>query len=324
MSRRARATALLAITAAAGVIAATAVFQGRHHESPSTAVGTASVVSPQTAGSSTPAGAPADGVPRPGAEYVHMGDSYAAGTGPYDLDPTAPVNCQRTLKNPGRQLALRMGWQIRDVSCASAKTENLTVEQYFGAGPQLDALGTATRIVTVVLGANDEDFFDTLVTRCAALGSSAPTGSPCQDTLGADLEAALVEGTRPNLRKAFTDIAAKAPNARIYALGYPWVVPDSGACRPAMRFADGDIPFARTMQALLNKQVKAAAEHAGAVFVDMSRKSDGHDACAAADERWIEPAFDVETGRPTGLPANHPNPRGQRAMADALRAALAR
>lgn len=255
--------------------------------------------------------------------YVHMGDSYGAGTGPYHLAPDAPVPCQRTTKNPARQLAQRMRWQLHDVSCASAKTENLYVEQYFGAGPQLDALNEDVQVVTVVLGANDGDFFDTLVKKCADLGATDPTGAPCRDAMGADLESTLRSQTGPNLRRAFRDIAAKAPNAELYAVGYPFLVPASGACRPALRFADGDIVFARAMLTLLNEQVRTAVEAANGVFVDMSKASEGHDACAPAQDRWIEPAYD-ESGEPTGLPANHPNPRGQQAMATALQAAVKR
>ena len=259
----------------------------------------------------------------PGIEHVHMGDSYAAGTGPYNLVEGAPIPCQRTTVNPGRLLSKRMHWRTRDVACASAKTENLYIEQYFGAGPQLDALSARTRVVTSVLGANDEDFFDTLVTTCAKLGDTDPSGSPCRDAYESQFRAQLTRSTGPNLRKAYLDIAAKAPHARIFAVGYPWLVPAEQACRPSMRFADGDIAFAREMQALLNAQVKAAVEGAGGTFVDMAEGSEGHDACESSDVRWIEPAYD-ETGAPTGLPANHPNARGQAAMAQALEQAIRR
>lgn len=259
-----------------------------------------------------------------GTEHVHMGDSYAAGTGPDNLASGAPIPCQRTTVNPGQLLSKTLRWRTHDVACASAKTENLYVEQYFGAGPQLDALSARTRVVTSVLGANDGDFFDTLVTSCATLGSTDPSGSPCRDAYADQFRSQLTRSTGPNLRKAYRSIAAKAPNAEIFAVGYLWLVPASGACRPALRFADGDIAFVREMEALLNKQVRDAVESVGGTFVDMSELAEGHDACADADVRWIEPAYDAETGAKTGLAANHPNPLGQRAMANALEQAIRR
>lgn len=274
---------------------------------------------PLESGSAARTSAPA--VPPAGSRHVHMGDSYAAGTGPLNLVSGVPIPCQRTTDNSGRQLAERMQWTITDVSCASAKTENLTVEQYFGAGPQLDALNVDTDVVTVVLGANDEDFFDTLVTKCANLGLQDPTGAPCADTYREMFTASLESATGPNLAQAFAEIAQRAPNATVYAAGYSWLTPATGDCRPTLRFADGDIEFAREMQTLLNAQVKAGVEKSGGVYVDMAERSEGHDACASTQKRWIEPAFDT-SGEPTGLAANHPNDRGHTAMADAFEAAI--
>lgn len=259
---------------------------------------------------------------RPGATYVNMGDSYAAGTGGRDLAPDAPVRCQRTASNPGAQVAKRMKWKLTDVSCTSATTENLTVAQNDEVEPQVDALSEKTDVVSVILGANDEAFFGLLVSKCADLGGVHPTGSPCKDQYGDELKAILTDETGPNLTAAFEQIAAAAPNAQIYAVGYPWLVPKSGDCRPALAFADGDIPFARSMQALLNEKLEAAVASVDGTFVDMSGLSDGHDACAGADARWVEPAFDPDTGRRTGVPGNHPNERGQAAMATALEAAI--
>lgn len=267
------------------------------------------------------AGPSMPGVPPAGSQHVHMGDSYAAGTGPLNMVSGAPIACQRTSDNSGQQLADRMKWELTDVSCASAKTENLTVEQYFGAGPQLDALTADTDVVTVVLGANDDDFFDTLVTACANLGVGDPTGSPCANTYREMFTASLQSVTGPNLARAFAQIAAKAPNATIYVAGYPWLTPATGACRPTLRFANGDIEFAREMQTLLNAQVKSGVEKAGGVYVDMAERSAGHDACASKQKRWIEPAF-YATGEPTGLAANHPNARGHTAISAAFEAAI--
>lgn len=314
------AVALIAIAAVASYTVFT-LWPGR------TVSGTARI-----SGGETPASAPASpgtesphALPAglgPGAHHVHMGDSYAAGTGEPDLVPDAPRRCQRTKNNPGARVARELGWDFHDVSCTSATTEHLTVAQHDSLLPQADALDEDTDVVTVVLGANDGAFFGQLVSVCADLGEVDPSGSPCREQYGEELTATLETVTGPNLKAAYREIHSAAPNARIFAIGYPWLLPESGACRPAMRFADGDIAFGREIQALLNEKAEEAVESVGGTFVDMSALSDGHDACASEDVRWIEPAFDAETGRGMGVPGNHPNARGQQAMAGALEAAI--
>ncbi|GAC57674.1 putative esterase [Gordonia hirsuta DSM 44140 = NBRC 16056] len=319
VSRRNILPVLLLVTALIAIIAvATVLVLDRRGEM--TVAGT-----PSSAGGTPSAAAPSQApLPKklgPGARHVHMGDSYAAGTGESDLAPDAPVRCQRTSSNPGIQVAERMKWAVRDVSCTSAKTEHMTQSQHRGLAPQTEALDDSIDVVTVVLGANDEDFFGFLVSRCAGAGAEDPTGSPCRDQYGQELIEKLTSGTGPNLKAAYAEIAAKAPNAEIYAIGYPWLVPASGACRPELGFADGDIAFARELQAELNSRAKSAVESVGGTFVDMAELSDGHDACTTEKVRWIEPAFDAD-GRTMGIPGNHPNARGQRAMADALEKAI--
>lgn len=320
--RRSQKLAYVAILAAMAVTAGTLV--GMHlirHEPPADHA-TGAVTSPSTSASESPKITRT--LPKklgPGARYVNLGDSYAAGTGERDLAPGAPVRCQRTASNPGARLAQRMKWSIHDVSCTSATTAHLTESQHPGLDPQLDALDDTIDVVTVSLGANDGQFFGFLVSKCAGLGEDDPTGSPCRDQYADELTDMLQNETGPSLRDAYAEIAKKAPNAEIYAIGYPWLVPESGACRPELRFADGDIRFARELQDQLNAEAKTAVEAAGGTFVDMSVRADGHDGCAAENVRWVEPANDAD-GNSLGVSANHPNARGQRAMADALEAAV--
>ena len=262
--------------------------------------------------------------PTPDGTYVHLGDSYAAGTGAGEPVSGSSAVCMRTDQNFGEQLARRRGQPVLDVSCAGATTANLTADQYYGVGPQLDALSASTRVVTVMIGGNDADVFATLIGRCASLAESDPAGAPCRTAVGDRIERDLREQVGPALMRAFADIAAAAPNARVVVPGYPWVVPATGSCRPAVQLADGDVRFVREFQTRLNGLVAAAAEASGAVFVDLAERSDGHDACAPPGVRWIEPMRDPATGSRTGVGAMHPNERGQTALADAVATALVR
>jgi lysophospholipase L1-like esterase len=91
-----------------------------------------------------------------GDRYVAMGSSFAAGPGipSYYEDPPTP--CARSNNNYAHQLASRLNLNLTDVSCSGATTAHLTGPR--GAiPPQLDALTSDTRLVTLTIGGNDLD-----------------------------------------------------------------------------------------------------------------------------------------------------------------------
>lgn len=138
------------------------------------------------------------------------------------------------------------------------------------------------------------------------------------DRYGSELTAPIDAEIYPALVDGLTRIRAHAPNARVVIVGYPWILPATQGCYPAMRVAPGDVPYLRGLQADLNDAVRRAAEKTGVTFVDMSQVSQGHDACAGA-ARWIEPQQGT-TARITV----HPNARGHEAIAAQIEAALGR
>lgn len=86
-----------------------------------------------------------------------------------------------------------------------------------------------------------------------------------------------------------------------------------------MPVAEGDVPYLRSLQATLNDAVARAAAQTGVTYVDMSRASEGHDACAPLGVRWIEPVL-----QGTNPVVVHPNALGEAAMADQALQALRR
>lgn len=258
---------------------------------------------------------PLTGEPTAGAtEAVHLGDSYAAGTGVTPLAADSPFPCQRSARNFGALLARREHWRLTDVSCAGATTAELGRPQYEGVPAQLEALGPQTAVVTLTIGGNDAGLFSRLVGGCTRAGRSDPRGHPCRDELSGELTAALDGQVAPDLRRALARIRAAAPNAQILVAGYPRILPATGGCFDQVSIAAGDRPFVRRMEERLNQAVQTAAMAAGATFVDMTGPSAGHDVCAGAAQRWVEPMID-------GPGALHPNARGQQAIADAVAAA---
>ncbi|CAM5308769.1 hypothetical protein STENM327S_06088 [Streptomyces tendae] len=102
---------------------------------------------------------------------------------------------------------------------------------------------------------------------------------------------------------------AKAPHARVAALGYPWITPATAdpSCFVKLPVAAGDVPYLRAIQAHLNDAVRRAAEETGTTYVDFAAVSEGHDACEARGTRWIEPLLFGQSIVPV-----HPNALGER------------
>jgi lysophospholipase L1-like esterase len=249
----------------------------------------------------------------PSLDYVALGDSYSAGSGVLPVDPTNLL-CLRSTANYPHVIASRTGARLDDVTCGAAETKHFTQAQYPGVAPQVNALGAGTDLVTLTIGGNDNGTFINAVTACGTAGLlSGGKGSPCKDRHGTSFDDQIEANTYPALKEALRNVRAKAPNARVAALGYPWIVPATAdpSCFLKLPIASGDVPYLRGIQAHLNAVVRRAAEETGVTYVDFARASEGHDACKATGTRWIEPLL---FGR--NLVPVHPNALGERRMAE--------
>lgn len=260
------------------------------------------------------AAAPAQAAGDDPLDYVALGDSFSAGSGILPLDPTAPLLCARSTANYPHVVAERTGARLTDVTCGGAQTKDFAGSQYPGVAPQLDAVEASTDVVTLTIGGNDNNTFISAILACGSAGVlSGGKGSPCKDTHGDSFTKQIDANTYPALKTALQAVRAKAPNARVGVLGYPWIVPEKAdpACFAKMPIATGDVPYLRGLQAHLNKAVQRAATETGATFVDMAAASDGHDACKPRGTRWIEPVLFGTNFVPV-----HPNALGESKMAD--------
>ena len=243
--------------------------------------------------------------------YVALGDSYSAASGVLPPDPAAPPACLRSTSNYPHVIAGATGARLTDVTCGAADTEDFFTAQYSGVLPQLDAVGAETELVTMTIGGNDSGVFINLVVRCGAAGlSTAGQGSPCKDRYGSSFEDTIRTTTYPALVNALQAVRGAAPAAEVAILGYPWIMPESGGCFPRMPVAEGDVPYLRGIQATLNDAVRRAAAATGATYVNMSKASEGHDACQPLGVRWIEPVL-----QGTNAVVVHPNALGEQQMA---------
>ncbi|MCU1668246.1 MAG: putative secreted hydrolase [Blastococcus sp.] len=247
----------------------------------------------------------------PGLRYVAMGDSYSAASGVLPPDPAAPASCIRSTSNYPHVIAARTGARFTDVTCGAAETKDYFTSQGLGVAPQLAALRPNTQLVTMTIGGNDSGVFINSIAECGAAGlSTLGQGSPCKDRYGSSFQDTIRTTTYPSLVKALRAVRAAAPMAKVAILGYPWILPRTGGCFDKMPVAAGDVPYLRGVQATLNDAVRRAAAATGATYVDMSRVSNGHDACQALGVRWIEPVL-----QGTNAVVVHPNALGESRMA---------
>jgi hypothetical protein len=243
--------------------------------------------------------------------YVALGDSYSAASGVLPPDLAAPPECVRSSLNYPKVIAGKTGARLTDVTCGAAETGHFFTSQYPGVAPQLDAVTTDARLVTMTIGGNDSGVFINTIRDCGTAGlSTLGKGSPCKDRYGSSFQDTIRNTTYPSLVKALRAVRAKAPRAKVAILGYPWIMPASGGCYDKMPIAEGDVPYVRGIQATLNDAVRRAAAATGATYVDLNTVSDGHDACQPLGVRWVEPVL-----QGTNPVIVHPNALGESQMA---------
>ncbi|MFJ4100077.1 SGNH/GDSL hydrolase family protein [Amycolatopsis japonica] len=251
--------------------------------------------------------------------YVALGDSYTSGT----LIPnTVNLPCTRSDHNYPSLVAAKLAPRsFTDVSCSGAATPDMTGSQLLaGNPPQFDALKPDTDLVTVGIGGNDIPFSE-IVLNCGARGVFVPHGSPCKNFYtsgGRDALTAKVRAVGPKVGKVLDGIHQRSPRAKVVLVGYPTVMPDSGAnCWPSIPISDGDAPYLRDITKLLNQVLAEQASVHGATFVDTYTSSIGHDVCQLPFVKWIEGILPTSPGSPV-----HPNAAGTDNQARQVLAAL--
>ncbi|WP_205471402.1 SGNH/GDSL hydrolase family protein [Nocardioides sp. SYSU D00038] len=229
-------------------------------------------------------GGPGLGVDRNGAAtYVALGDSYSAAYGVpqvYDV-------CLRSSSNYPSQVAAELDLPFVDVTCVGATTREL-----FRGGrirtekvpAQLSALTEETRVVTLGIGAEDLGLFGALVPMCIGLASESPYEAPCatgysQAKDAVEQLARNFERMRRGVTRGLAAIHEKAPEATVFLVGYPQIVPARGTCED-LPIAPQDYPWLRQLFVQLSDELRTLAKQGDAVYVDLLPASKGHDICA--------------------------------------------
>ncbi len=269
------------------------------------------------------AGATCDtrGAPPADACYVALGDSYAAGL----VDGTPP--CRRSPDG----YPYVYDHEVQFWACSGAMIA--TVEQ-----TQLAHLRPTTRLVTITVGGNDTGIiggielciahFPRLTGHFPNLDIRGPICAPTADD--PEYSPATFAKLRLRLADLYSAIHARAPQARIFVLGYPNPLPAAAPANgcPALAplgvtsfkyfsLLPEIIPYWAKLLERLNATIRfAAADSRVAAYISPDEAFAGHDVCGS------QPLFFRISILPSSTVMSlHPDVAGQIVLAQLLRKA---
>lgn len=247
--------------------------------------------------------------------YVALGSSYAAGLGLGPRAPGSPIISARTVNGYPQQLArLLKVPSFTDMSSSGSTVRHVLHGGQMLLGPQIDALGPDTRLVTLTAGGNDVGYVGDLTAMAYSnqggiigtlVGVFWNGAKPVAERKFSDLE--------NNLTATLFEIRRRSPSARIVVATYPTILPDSGTCA-ALGISEGQAELMRVVGLKLAETTRTAAVKAGVTIVDVASLSHGHDACQ--NDPWVN-GF-----RPKAGADFHPTLAGARATAQAVAATI--
>lgn len=235
------------------------------------------------------------GSSKPFGHYAALGDSYTAapGEGSGNVAP-----CNRSDDNYPHLLASALGATLDDVSCSGATLDDLTSSQAAGVAPQVDAVTSSTRLITLGIGGNDLDLTG-FATQCAG-------GADCDAAASQLLGRITALGQR--LIGVVAQLRRKAPSAKVVLVGYPLIV--AGSCGEAP-VSEQDVALLVKVNTALDRAISSAARTSGVQYADMLAPSKGHDICGSAP--WIA-GISGDGAQPL-----HPKAAEQKAVAGVVR-----
>ena len=257
--------------------------------------------------------------------YVALGDSYASGVGapPYAKGTNVQMEngnkCKRATAAYAHQVADKTGKTLDFGACSGAWTKHFYEARTPWKEPaQLDHLDASTGLVTFSIGGNDAGFAK-ILSECATQPpfSNCSSDKEVTDPVDSTIDALAGKGKQAgvyNYDTIMTDIATRAPNATVVAVGYPRMFtrqggkggPVPGRCQGLAK-VDQRWINARTNE--LNTALRAAAQRHGYQFTDPSGSFAGHELCGKQTS-WFQGLID--DGR------FHPNAAGHKAMAPSI------
>ena len=241
----------------------------------------------------------------PGARYVAMGSSYAAGAGITPFKSGGPVRCGQSSLSYATLLAARLNLELVDASCGGATTEHI-LGSWKELPPQIDAVTPETRLVTITIGGNDVSFVTNLmIGSCTVTAPGSSTCPPLRSVTEADWTK-----LENNFREIARQVHKRAPLAKLVFVDYVSIMPQGKPC-VAVPLAGANADFLRqTAKRLADINVKVAREE-GALLIKAGVLTRSHTPCDP--DPWSAGAPGTAKGAPW-----HPLAAAHAAIADAL------
>ncbi|WGM47448.1 Lipase 2 [Brevundimonas sp. NIBR10] len=243
-------------------------------------------------------------------QYVALGSSFAAGIGLGNRIKGSPIVCQRSDSGYPAQLARLRNLELVDMTCSGATTTHVGQGGQVFLGPQIDAVGPQTELVTLTAGGNDISYVGDL-----ALGAGSRSKSIAGWFMRRIWSGPKAEGDRDyakvhdDLVSTLREIRRRAPRARIVVLTYPQIVPPGDACT-TLQLPQTEVDAMREVGDRLATVTRQAGSDAGVDVIDMQALGAAHHACSA--EPWVNGWVDAKNT------PFHPTLEGARAMAQAV------
>jgi lysophospholipase L1-like esterase len=204
-----------------------------------------------------------------GANYVALGDSYSSGVGAGGESGSCSrsSNAYPQLWANGHSPA-----SFQFVACSGAKTTDVI-------NNQLSALSSSTTLVSITIGGNDLGFSSIMI------DCNLYSDSTCVNEINAAENTAKTK--LPGwLDTLYSDIRAKAPNAKVVVLSYPrfydlsaWWCPGLSSTKRSKINEGADV-----LDTVIKGEV---AKYANFSFADVrSRFANGHEICDYGSE-WL-------------------------------------
>jgi len=204
-------------------------------------------------------------------KYVALGDSYAVAPGTYTYDnPDDP--CRRGPLTYSRLwAAAHPSVAFTEASCSGATTAEIP--------SQLAQVTPDTTLITIQVGGNDVGFVDVL-TNCILTIDDAD----CVNGVNLARQAAQAY-LSPALASTYAAVRAKAPSARVIAVGYPRIYTIGGNCG-IFGLSDTERRALNSAADTLDEVIAARAAEAGFTFLDARPLFDPHTLCSGNSE-WV-------------------------------------
>jgi lysophospholipase L1-like esterase len=246
----------------------------------------------------------------PGSRYVAIGSSYAAGflIKPQEVPRGAGAFCGRSLLDYPHLVAAKLRLSLSDVSCGGAVTANALDIPQGSAPPQIEAVTSNTRLVTMTIGGNDVNFVGTAIECGLSSSTCVAKANPAQTD-------AAFQALPNSLTKLIQAVRARAPSAIIVLVTYPRLVPPSPC--PALHYTPAAAGLVGSIGTRLEQVFVTVAKSDHVRLADPYVLGATHGPCAQGTNKWV-----------AGLVASngfeyHPTSAGHEEMAHLVEQALA-